>query len=76
MLPPDIVNAINQTETEQRGVYTASDDENAALELVYMEWLNQNRRIVLTKSNQGGRWKCQASNGEILNLTEDVYEDQ
>ena len=50
MLPPDIVNAINQTETEQRGVYTVSDDENAALELVYMEWLNQNRRPVLTKA--------------------------
>ena len=50
MLPSDIVNAINQTETEQRGVYTVSDDENAALKLVYMEWINQNRRIVLTKA--------------------------
>ena len=76
MLPPDIINAINQAKTEQRVVYTVSDDENAALKLVYMEWLNQNRRIVLTKSNQRGRGKRQASSGEILNLTEDVYEDK
>lgn len=50
MLPPDIINAINQDETEQWVAYTVSDDENAALKLVYMEWLNQNRRIVLTKA--------------------------
>ena len=50
MLPPDIINAINQAETEQRVVYTVSDDGNAALELVYMEGPNQNRRIVLTKA--------------------------
>ena len=50
MLSPDMINAINQAETEQRVVYTVSDDENAALKLVYMEWLNQNRRIVLTKA--------------------------
>ena len=50
MLPPDVINAINQAETKQRVVYTVSDDENAALKLVYMEWLNQNRRIVLTKA--------------------------
>lgn len=47
MLPPDIINAINQAKTEQRIVYTVSDDENAALKLVYME---KNRRIVLTKA--------------------------
>ena len=50
MLPPDVINAINQAETKQRVVYTVSDNENAALKLVYMEWLNQNRRIVLTKA--------------------------
>ena len=50
MLSPDMINAINQAETEQRGVYTVSDGENAAPKLVYMEWLNQNRRIVLTKA--------------------------
>ena len=50
MLSPDMFNAINQAETEQRVVYTVSDGENAAPKLVYMEWLNQNRRIVLTKA--------------------------
>ena len=50
MLPPDVINAINQAETKQWVVYTVSDNENAALKLVYMEWLNQNRRIVLTKA--------------------------
>lgn len=50
MFSPDIINAINQAKTEQQVVYTVSDDENAAPKLVYMEWLNQNRRIVLTKA--------------------------
>ena len=50
MLSPDMINAINQAETEQRVVYTVSDDENAAPKWVCMEWLNQNRRIVLTKA--------------------------
>ena len=36
MLRPDIINAINPGETEQRVVYTVSDDENAAPKLVYM----------------------------------------
>ena len=50
MLSPDWINAIKQAETEQRVVYTVSDDENAAPKWGYMEWLNQNRRIVRTKA--------------------------
>ncbi len=48
MLPPDIGN--NQAETEPRVVCAILDDENAALKWVYMEWLNQNRRVILTKA--------------------------
>ena len=50
MLSPDRINAINQAETEQRVVYTVSDGERAAPKWVYMERLNQNRRIVPKKA--------------------------
>lgn len=45
MLSPDMINAINQAETEQRVVYTISDDATAVSKLVYMEWFNQNHQI-------------------------------
>ena len=46
----DKMSAFIQAETEQRVVYTISDDATAVSKLVYMEWLNQNRRIVRTKA--------------------------
>jgi len=49
-LPPDIINAINQVGKGERVVYTVSEDEKSAPKLIYMEWLNQDRRIVLTKA--------------------------
>ena len=41
----DKMSAFIQAETEQRVVYTISDDATAVSKLVYMEWLNQNHQI-------------------------------
>lgn len=50
LLPEDIVSSILAKENQKEPIYTTSKGQNSISKLVYMQWINHNKRLVITKS--------------------------